>query len=196
MTPFRRPSATLLLAFLVIVTAIVVPAAKTKIVTNFDKAFDFGAVKTWAWTASGKGQVKMALTADDNPDAVQRQYEPVIVSGVESALAKRGITPASGSPDVQVTYYLLISSGASTQEMGQFVQSVPEWGLPPLSGPTTSFRVIEQGSLVLDVLDPKSNVVWRSVARGEIKLDRTPEERSRRLAELIQEMLAKFPPKK
>jgi hypothetical protein len=198
MTPLIRSDAASGAALLVALClgTLAAPAAKTKIETQFDKAFDFRSVKTWAWTVDGKGQVRMALTADDKPELVQRQYEPVIVSGVESALAKVGMAPVDGPPDVRVTYYLLISSGASTQEMGQFLPNVPEWGLPPLSGPTTAFRVIEQGSLVLDVMDPKGNVVWRSVARGEIKPDRTPQERSTRLAELVREMLGKFPPKK
>jgi hypothetical protein len=81
--------------------------------------------------------------------------------------------------------------------MGQFLPSTAEWGLPPLTAPTTSFRVIQQGSLVLDIIDPGAkNVVWRSVAQGEIRADRSPQERNERLREAIGDMFKKFPPKK
>jgi hypothetical protein len=81
--------------------------------------------------------------------------------------------------------------------MGQFLPATTAWGLPPFATSTQSLRVMVQGSLVLDVIDPKvANVVWRSVAQGEIKLDRSDSERQGRIRSLLEEMLRKFPPKK
>lgn len=172
--------------------------AKTKVHTDYDKAFDFGRVRTWAWHPSGAGEVKMAVTADDNPEAVRQRFEPVIKQTVEQGMARRGFVLAEGGePDVRVTYYLLLSVGSSAQQMGQFLPAVAAWGLPPFDGATQSVRAMVQGSLVLDVIDPKvANVVWRSVAQGEVKLDRSDAERQDRIRSLLEEMLRKFPPKK
>ncbi len=43
--------------------------ARVKVSTEFDKAFDFRKARTWSWRAEGPGEVRMALTKDDDPDA-------------------------------------------------------------------------------------------------------------------------------
>ena len=51
-----------------------------------------------------------------------------------------------------------------------------------------------QGSLLIDVTSVATKaIVWRSLAEGEINLDRKPEERDARLRAAIGEMLKKFP---
>jgi hypothetical protein len=85
---------------------------------QFDKAFDFKVARTWDWNASGPGEVKMARTPDDDPEAMRRRAEPVIMDAVASELGKRGIQRATGMPDVQLTYYLLLTTSASAQTLG------------------------------------------------------------------------------
>ena len=38
-----------------------------------DKAFDFKPVRTWGWNPEGPGEVMMARTQDDDPDAMKRR---------------------------------------------------------------------------------------------------------------------------
>ena len=70
-------------------------------------------------------------TADDDQEAARKIAEPIILEGVASELAKRGLTAATGQPDLIVTYYLLLTSGVNAQTVGQFLSATPEWGLPP-----------------------------------------------------------------
>ena len=69
-----------------------------------------------------RGYVKMARTPDDDPDAMQKVAEPVIVSAVEAEMGKRSLKFTSDAPDVLVTYYLLLTLGTNAQTIGQFLK--------------------------------------------------------------------------
>ena len=171
--------------------------AGIKVKTDYDKAFDFTQPRTWGWNDKGAGQVIMARTADDKPDEVKERSEPVIKGAVEAELAKRKLVPAAdgAAPDVEVTYYLLITVGNSAQYMGQFAPAVAQWGLPAFNGATQSLKYFEQGSLILDI-SAKDQMVWRAAAQAEIKPDMGQEKRRGLILEAVREMLAKYPPKK
>src|SRR4029453_571514 len=136
---------------------------------DVDRKFDFSAVRTWAWHPDGPGDVKMARTADSDPDAARRQAEPVIMSAVTEQMGRRGYQAAAGAADVFVTYYLLPPPNISPPTIRQFGPATPQEGLPPFSPATQSYEVMNQGSLVLDVSGPQK-IVWRGVAQARIKL--------------------------
>jgi Domain of unknown function (DUF4136) len=175
---------------------VVLEAVKVK--SQHDPKFDFSRLKTWSWNPSGPGDVKVWVSADSKSEPVKRQYEPVIMQAVEEELLRRGFTRASGAqPDFNVTYYALITVGSATQQMGQFLPAVTQWGLPPFTPQTTALTVYPQGSLVLDIASPDpSNVVWRAVAQSEIDLERTDAQRAVRIRNVVRDALAKLPRKK
>jgi hypothetical protein len=162
---------------------------------DFDKAFDFRAADTWAWHPDGAGEVKMARTQDDDPEAMRARAEPVIVEAVAAELSRRGLQFTPGMPDVFVTYYLLLTLGMSAQTVGQFIPATPEWGLPPFTAATQSLDLRNQGSLVLDV-SAEGRVVWRGVAQAKIKLDTTDEKRRALVREAVRDLLRSYPPKR
>ena len=88
--------------------------AAPKVRVDFNKAFDFVKIRTWAWNPSGAGQIILARTPDDNPDLVKQRAEPVIFEAVNTEMPKRGLKPATATPDITITYYLLMSIGSST----------------------------------------------------------------------------------
>ena len=110
-------------------------SAAVKVKTQFTKSFDFTKAKTWSWHDGGPGEVKMAVTADDNPEVVRQRAEPVIMEAVGAALPQRGLTAAApGAPsDVKIKYYVLITLGTDAQTMGQFLPAVAAWGVPLMS---------------------------------------------------------------
>jgi Domain of unknown function (DUF4136) len=184
------------LCFLVVVlAATVLLSAKVKVHVQRDEAFKFTGVRTWAWAADGAGDVKMALTPNDDPAAVKSRLDPVILDAVGRGFTERGLTaPAAGAaPDLVLRYYVLISTNMSAQTIGQFAPA-GYWGLPTFSGATQSLRVFEQGSLVPDAAaSTTKELVWRGVAQAEIDRDRTPAERDKRLRAAIADLLKKFP---
>ena len=125
-------------------TAIAV--AGVKVQSQRDPKFDFSQLKTWSWNPSGPGDVKVWVTAESKSEPVKRKYEPVIMQAVEDELARRGLSRASATPpDFNVTYYLLITVGTDSQQMGQFLPAVAQWGLPPFAPQTTSLKMYPTG---------------------------------------------------
>jgi hypothetical protein len=186
---------TLLALGLVVGSAIALIGA-TKIKAERHPKFDFSTLHSWSWRTSGPGDVKVWLTADSKPEVVQRTYEPVIVQAVEDELTRRKFTKATGAPpDFVVTYYMLITAASSTQQMGQFLPAITEWGVPPFTAQTTATRVYPLGSLVLDIASPADRVVWRAVAQAEVELGRTEAQRTASLKRIIKDIVAKLPRK-
>ena len=170
--------------------------AAVKVKTQFTKSFDFTKAKTWSWHEGGPGEVKMALTADDNPELVRQRAEPIIMEAVGATLPQRGLAAAApGAPsDVKIKYYVLITLGTDAQTIGQFLPAVTAWGVPPFSGATQSYSVIERGSLVLDISANKE-VVWRGIGQAELKPGQTQEKRAALVRAAVADILKKYPPK-
>jgi Domain of unknown function (DUF4136) len=167
-----------------------------KVKSQFSEKFDFSRVKTWTWNDKGAGDVKMARTADDDPEVVRQRAEPIIKETVAEELPKRGLTASTGpASDVEITYYVLITVGSQSQQIGQFLPAVAQWGLPPFTGATQSYRVIEQGSLVLDI-SANNEVVWRGIGQAELKPGQAQEKRAALLREAVRDILKHYPPKK
>jgi hypothetical protein len=183
------------LCCLAIAGAVATLGAKVKVKVERDESFNFRGLSTWAWHPDGAGDVKMALTPNDDPAAVKRRFEPVILDAVQRGLAGRGLSaPAAASaPDLLARYYVLISTNMSAQTIGQFAPA-GYWGLPTFSGATQSLRVFEQGALILDVSASKTGtLVWRGVAQAEIHRERSAAERDARLRDAIADLMKKFP---
>ena len=162
---------------------------------DLDKAFDFKSARTWAWNPEGPGDVKMARTQEDDPEAMRAWVEPVMVDAVTSELSRRGRQPATATPDLLVTYYLLLTTSMSSQTVGQFLPATTMWGVPPFAPATQSLEVMNQGALVLD-LKAAGKVVWRGVAQAKIRIGLEKTEREARLREAVRDLLRRYPAKR
>jgi hypothetical protein len=167
--------------------------ARVDVKIDFDKAFNFKAVRTWRFDPSSNGEVKMARTQKDDPDAVKVIAEPIIVEAVNAEMQRLKLQKAD-APDLIVRYFLLLSTNQTAQTMGQFLPSTVAWGLPPFQQTTQSLQVMNQGSLVID-LAGGGNVVWRGVAQAKIKFDVDFKKREAILRESVHDLLRRFPPK-
>ena len=190
-----RPGLTLLATTVAIVLIAQSGRAAVKTRIDFDKEFDFSRVRTWAWNTREAGRVLVARTPQDDPEDIQKRVEPIVMDAVAAELPKRGLTPAAGTPDVQVTYYVLLTLGSSAQTLGQFLPPVTQWGVPPFNPQTTSLEVIEQGSLVLD-LHAGDQIVWRGIGSAQIKMGLPQEKRVALIREAVRDIVRRYPPKK
>jgi len=174
-----------------------VPAtqARLDVTIDFDKKFDFTTVHTWGWGPAGAGEVKMARTQDDDPDAMKKFAEPPIIDAVTAAMTRLKLPKATANPDVTVSYFLLLTTNQQSQSIGQFLPATLSWGLPLFPPATQSLKVLNQGALVLD-LSAKDAVVWRGVAQAKIKIDTDREKRTALLREAVGDLLRRYPPKK
>jgi hypothetical protein len=185
------------LAAIAIVAAVVVLAepalARVDVKIDFDKSFNFKAVRTWRFDPAGSGEVKMARTQKDDPDAVKAVVEPIIIDGVNTEMERLKLQKAD-APDLIVRYFLLLSTDQTAQTMGQFLPGTVAWGLPPFQQATQSLKVMNQGALVID-LAGGGNVVWRGVAQSRLKPDTDFKKREATLREAVRDLLRRFPPK-
>jgi hypothetical protein len=159
-------------------------AAGMKVRAEPDPSVNFTAIRTWAWDTDA-GDVMMARTPTDDPAALKQRIDPLIRKYVEAEMRKKGLTPATAAPDVQLHYYVLISIGDSSQTMGQFLPTVPYWGLPAFNPATSALEVVTKGSLVLDALLPAVSgdrkVVWRGIAESNLEFADTEKTRTARV---------------
>jgi Domain of unknown function (DUF4136) len=167
--------------------------ARIDVKIDFDKAFNFTAVRTWRFDPAGNGEVKMARTQKDDPDAVKAVAEPIIVDAVTTEMQLLKLQRAD-SPDVIVRYFLLLTTNQTAQTMGQFLPGTVAWGLPPFEQTTQSLKLMNQGSLVID-LAANGNVVWRGIAQAKLKFDADFKKREAVIREAVHDLLRRFPPK-
>ena len=171
-------------------------AAKIKVTVQHHQTFPFATMRTWNWSPDGPGKVMLATTAEADPERWRQKLEPVLLPLIERELTARGLTKAAENPDLLVNYFALVSVGQSSQYIGQFIPSTPEWGVPIVMGATQSLRAYPVGTVLIDMVAPsKEAVVWRGAAQAEIDLERKPEERRVRLEKAVHDMLVQFPPK-
>lgn len=168
--------------------------ARAEVKIDFDKTFDFKPARRWAWNPAGAGDLKMARTADDDPAPLKKFAEPIIVDAVTTEMGRRGLEQASSDPDLTVTYYLFLTTGSEAQTMGQFLPGTTAWAMPPFAQSTQSLKIMNQGSLVLD-LAAKGTVAWRGVARAQVKMGADDKKRETLLREAVRDLLRRFPPK-
>ncbi len=168
--------------------------ARVDVKVEFDKSFNFKPVRTWGWNPGGPGEVMMARTAEDDPDAMKKLAEPWIVDAVNIEMTRRKMQHAAADPQLTVTYYLLLTTSMSTQTIGQFLPATTAWGLPPFMAATQSLEFMNRGSLVLD-LSAAGKVVWRGVAQANIKMDADAKRREALVREGVRDLLRRYPPK-
>jgi uncharacterized protein DUF4136 len=159
--------------------------------------FDFTKLRTWTMNPNGAGNAVRIISENDKDSTeLKKNWETKVLPMVQEGFVKRGFPKATGEPDFYVTCYVLVTAGSSSQQMGQFLSPVPEWGLPYFAPSTTALSVFPQGSLILDIAPRVTNeVVWRGVAQAELKWDDTEAKRAQHVRDAVQELLKKFPPK-
>jgi hypothetical protein len=189
MTPLK-----FVLPIAVLALAVQAVSARVDVKIDFDKSFNFKAARTWAWHSDGPGEVKMARTQTDNPEAMNKFVAPSIVDAVTTEMTRLGLQQVPSGPDLSVHYFLLLTTNMSTQSMGQFLDGTMAWGLPLFPQATTSLKVLNQGALVLD-LSAGGRVVWRGVAQAQLKPDTAVKKREALLREGVRDLLKKYPPK-
>ena len=189
-----RSKPTLAIAIALSVLTVQVSLARVDVKVDFDKTFNFKPVKSWSWSPAGAGEVKMARTQTDDPEAMKKHVEPLVIETVTAELARLKLEHAPSNPDVIVNYYLLLTTNQSAQSIGQFLPATMSWGLPLIPQATQSLKVLNQGSLVID-LTAKGNVVWRGVAQAEIKIGSDLKSREAKLREGVRDILKRYPPK-
>ena len=192
MLSLRIRSVRAVLFIAIVAAAGILAEARVDVRVAFDKTFDFKSVRTWGWHAEKKGEVMMARTQKDDPEVARKRAEPLIIDAVTTEFAKLKIQPAAADPQVTVTYFLLLTNSTSAQTVGQFLPATLEWGLPPFDAATQSLKLMNRGSLVID-LNAKGKIIWRGVADAKVDPYASDTDREKTLREAVRDLLKKYP---
>jgi Domain of unknown function (DUF4136) len=139
--------------------------------SDFDRAFDFSKLKTFAFAQQQRGP--------NDPLAANPLNDRRIRTALDSQLVAHGYTSDSGGPDFLVAYH------AATRAR----TSLDAWGYGPgrWRGGRVDVNQYTEGTLIVDMVDPASKqLVWRGTATGTIQLkdvDKKIREAAKKLTE-------------
>ena len=174
-----------------LVAMVVAPALLLAQKTSYDfnKSANFASYKTY--------QQK------DGTKVGQPLIDDRIAGAIDTALAAKGMTKATSSPDVIVVYHVAFDKqkDISTYSSGYGGGYGPYgygWGGGWAGGTTTTqVRDILVGTLVIDIADAKKNeMAWRGIATKEgIDVQAKPEKRDKNITNAVTKIFKNYPPK-
>jgi len=177
----------------------VVQAAGVKVKTEYDRTAAFPALQSYSWLPTPPYLTQVSPEVGDrflSADVIDTPFR----ASVDQALAAKGLKPApeGATPDCFLVYYAAFGTTINANVLGEHYAYITGWGSPQVGAtPTTALRVLEQGTVVLYMLDrDKKKAIWRATATGAVDRDQTGPQRAKRLKEAVADMFKKFPPDK
>ncbi|HID69176.1 MAG TPA: DUF4136 domain-containing protein [Desulfobacterales bacterium] len=165
--------------------------------TDYNPAYDFTKLKTYAWLDSGKAP---GSDARINNDLVKDRVQ----AAVERTLAARGYVKTSpASADFRVSWLGAIDKKLEMESIDHFYSPYgygtlirdPYWGASARRTVTT--REYEVGTLVIDILDPvEHKLIWRGTGKDRIGGTGDPEKITTGINEAVTAIMESFPPAK
>jgi hypothetical protein len=170
-------------------------AQKIEIKSEKDPKADFKAIQTYRWLDPPPAITTTAPDAATNPNLTQEVLGPHIVSAVDRELTARGLKRVDGpEADVQVVYYAALNVGMDSKQLGSYYGYTTGWALPLGPAPTTSMRIYERGTIIVDVVSPAiKSAIWRGVAATDVAQGMTLEKRIERINQAMTRVFERFP---
>jgi len=184
--------------------AVLVLALGCSSTLNFDAewnhSFDFSSLKTYSWIPQDVGPVKQQQLPEHLDLRLRRIVDDVLMDhkGYQKA-------PSPAQADFLLAYYIDTKKGLKV-DYSSYSQYYGGYGYgywpgyrgimggPGFygAGDVPSVREYTTGTLVLDIVDPKTHtLIWTGVVEGEPKYSNPSGER---VTEVMTKMLAGFPP--
>ena len=164
---------------------------------DYDTAFNFSTIKSFALSDSTDEATSKSITA--TPLVHQRVRE-----SIETNLKGKGLqSVAADQADMLVTYHLSVAVTGHTSSSvsvgigrsrggGGTRSSIGLSGSVPVGG-----RTVQEGTMVIAMIDAKTNsVIWQSSSSRQLSRTTSPERQQALVNEVVNEILANFPPKK
>lgn len=153
---------------------------------DYDPAYDFSRLKTFAWAPSSPG--------DQMEEFTEKRFQ----GSLTSQLQAKGYSQSAESPDFLITIEGIkktVESGRTGVGMSVAVP-VGSHGSVSLGGGKSKPRTKQEGELtVLFTERASGKPVWKGMASAELKGKQSPEEQQKNINLVIAELLKNFPPK-
>ncbi len=167
---------------------------KPYVETDHQADFNFATLKTFS----------VAETRQDTKENIL--ISPFTLSHIHSALAtelgKRYQAPAAGgTPDFIVSYHVVVEEKIDPRSYDDlygyafYGRGYHRYGSPFFYGPNAGVRVYNQGSLIIDIVDGKTNKpIWRGVSEKRLSRSMAPQQQREVLSKAVTEVITQFPP--
>ncbi|MBW2460757.1 MAG: DUF4136 domain-containing protein [Deltaproteobacteria bacterium] len=195
-----------LLRALALLTAFSAVAAcggsNASVITDHDPDASFDHYRTFDLLGEGSG------LEEDRIDV--EQIEGWIEANLEATLVEKGYERVTdGTADFMVGYHIGLNGALSVRTMNTGYRYQSGWGWNNWgmgSGPSLGIRdapggqqsyreYYDEGTVVIDVMDRESRtLVWRAAVRGEVDMNRAPNERRHGIERVVHQLLRNFPP--
>lgn len=166
--------------------------------SDYVRGTNFSNLKTYDWVSE-----LQPVSGDIRVD--NKLVDSRIRKAVENTLAAKGfVKSTSGKPDFLVSYHAAIegkldvttlSTPYQTPSTRDILNGSFNSGVLAYGGSQTFVSQYEEGSVFIDIVDPKSNsLIWRGTGKATVLEKATPEKREARINEGVSEILSEFPP--
>jgi len=159
-----------------------------QVTTDYDPQTNFTALRSYAWLAN-------ARKPSDDPRLHNSLVDARVRAAVDRELAAKGYSKTEpASANLLITYYLGLESKIDVHTIhSSYGYGYRGWygGM----GTETMVDQYDEGSIILDVLDPQgSDLLWRGTGSARVSTSNSPEERENRINQAVSKILASFPP--
>jgi hypothetical protein len=158
---------------------------------DFDPGANFADYETYTW-------VQPSQDMGPNPRGVDQITERRIMAAVDEQMAAKGYRKIErGRPDFAVNFIV------TTQQNVNYTTYHSGWGYRGgwygggvgMSTSHTTANEWTEGTLLIDLFDADAKeLVWRGTATAEIREGLPPEERNKRINQVVAKMLERYPP--
>ena len=164
---------------------------KVKVQTDVDPVVDFSAMRTFGWLDIGTAPGKDVRV--NNPELAT-----IVRAAAEKNLLKKGFVKGE-NPDFLINWLGAIESKVRKESIDHFYSG---YGYQTLSGTIpgkaaepASVTSYEEGTIVIDILDPhKHRVLWRGSGKRRLLKDNGKDQAARYVNLSVGEILKGFPP--
>jgi hypothetical protein len=159
--------------------------------TDYDPQADFSAFRTYKWA-------ERTPRGDDDPRVYNDITAGRIKLAVSKALQAKGFQETQANPDFLVGWHGAIQGQMAMDTIHDNYGYGYGWygPSPGMGTSTTTVRQWDEGTLLIDIVDAKTNaLVWRGSAQAELSENKSPEQEQAKLDSAAQRILQNFPPR-
>lgn len=177
---------------IIVTLTMAVGCSGIRVSQDYEPSTDFSALQSYGWKS--QTQKKTGDPRIDNPLRDTR-----IRTAIERILGNKGFVPSGDDlPTFLVRYQTIlrrkIESSGSTGSVGFGIGSYGRHGGIAV-GTGNEIREVEEGSLIIDFLDPASNtLLWRGTGNQRYREYTVPEKAARDINVLVEKIFEQFPP--
>ncbi|QFI39105.1 DUF4136 domain-containing protein [Moritella marina ATCC 15381] len=166
--------------------------------TDYDQEADFSRLNGFNWLPES------AVVEKESAYLNNRIMDERITKAIDKQLVAQGFNFAS-TADFYINYSITAEKKTDIRTYDNYSGYGPSWGWGvgyghrgmSLSAHTeTRIDEYQQGSLIIDVIDPKSlELIWRGIGSKRLPESTDAAEMDKLVADVVKSILVKFPPK-